>query len=99
MNGVGVSKLIEEWKRFFPLDVVDDWTSVPEGIEHDVPVVVGVMVGVNFIKCPSHYVLVSLEDESSEGKKFGQKFLFCSALILYKVFWSACSYLLKPVVK
>lgn len=75
MNGVGVSKLIDDWKRFFPLDVVDDWTSVPEGIEHDVPVVVGVIVGVNFIKCPSHYVLVSLEDESSDGKILSNVFI------------------------
>lgn len=89
MNGVGVSKLIEEWKRFFPLDVVDDWTSVPEGIEHDVPVVVGVMVGVNFIKCPSHYVLVSLEDESPDGKILSKVFLLfgfnrkCSGPLLH----------------
>ena len=67
-NGVGVSKLIEDWKRFFPLHVVDDWTNVPEGIEHDIPVVVGVTVGGNFIKCPSHYVLVSLDDDGCEGE-------------------------------
>ena len=68
-NGVGVSKLIEDWKRFFPLHVVDDWTNVPEGIDHDIPVVVGVKVGGNFIMCPSHYVLVSLDDEDCEGNK------------------------------
>ena len=62
-----MSKLIEDWKRFFPLHVVDDWTNVPEGIDHDIPVVVGVKVGENFIKCPSHYVLISLEDEDCEG--------------------------------
>lgn len=61
-NGIGVSKLIDEWKRFFPLHVVDDWSNVPEGTQHDIPVVVGVNVGGNVIKCPSHYVLVSLDD-------------------------------------
>ncbi|XP_028400914.1 mediator of RNA polymerase II transcription subunit 13-like isoform X2 [Dendronephthya gigantea] len=65
-NSVGVNKLLEDWKRFFPLDVVDDWTNVPEGIEHDIPVVVGVKVGGNVIKCPSHYVLVSLDSDSAE---------------------------------
>ena len=59
---------MEDWKCFYPLHVVDDWTNVPEGIEHDVPVVVGVMVGDNFIKYPSHYVLVSLEDEVKSGE-------------------------------
>lgn len=68
LNGVGVNKLVEDWKCFYPLHVVDDWTNVPEGIEHDVPVVVGVMVGDNFIKYPSHYVLVSLEDEVKSGE-------------------------------
>lgn len=67
-NSVGVNKLLEDWKRFFPLDVVDDWTNVPEGIEHDIPVVVGVKVGGNVYQCPSHYVLVSLDGDGSEGK-------------------------------
>ena len=44
---------------------------MPEGIEHDVPVVVEVTVEGNFIKCPSHYVLVSLDDESCEGEIMG----------------------------
>ena len=48
---------------------MDDWTNVPEGIVHDIPVVVGVKVGENFIKCPSHYVLISLEDEDCEGNR------------------------------
>ena len=47
---------------------MDDWTNVPEGTEHDIPVVVEVKVGGNSIKCPSHYVLVSLDDESHEGE-------------------------------
>ena len=54
--------------------MVDDWTNVPEGIEHDVPVVVEVTVEGNFVKCPSHYVLVSLDGDNCEGNDRHSKF-------------------------
>lgn len=63
----GVSRLLEDWNRFFPLHVLDEWSDISEKTNIDIPVVVGVIVEDNFIKYPSHYILISVEDNNTEG--------------------------------
>ena len=65
------AKLVEEWKKFYPLDYSSDW-SEPASLCQDkgVPVAVMVVVEETQMWYPSMYVVVPYEKNTPVGECF-----------------------------
>lgn len=71
------SKLVEEWKKFYPLDFSSDWSeSASQCHDKGVPAAVMVVVEETQMWYPSMYVVVPHEERAG---KF-QKIVICTTL-------------------
>lgn len=68
-------KLIEEWKKFYPLDFSTDWSEAASQCpDKGIPVAAMVVVGETQMWYPSMYIVVPFTENGRAGKCFH---LFC----------------------
>ena len=79
-------KLMEEWKKFYPLDVSTDWSEAASQCpDRGVPAAVMVVVGETQMWYPSMYIVVPYTENGRAGK-----FEFCLFLVIFSFLKSDC---------
>lgn len=69
-------KLMEEWKKFYPLDLSTDWSeAATQCPDRGVPPAVMVVVGETQMWYPSTYIVVPYTENGRAGKF--EFYLFC----------------------
>lgn len=64
-------KLIEEWKKFYPIDFSNDWSETTnQCFDKGVPAAVIVVAGETQMWYPSTYVVVPCTENERAGGKF-----------------------------
>lgn len=72
------NKLVDEWKKFYPLDFSSDWSeSASQSPDKGVPAAVMVVVEETQMWYPSMYVVVPHEENGSGGRCCVLCFLTC----------------------